>query len=162
MSKNQSSKVEQEPVAWRKMCDDGFYHLFHQNVGWKDSSGFEPLYDKPFNADELQKENKELKIMYGDTIGQISLLDAKCDVLQTKLDLSRRKLTELSKDEALENLYQLAMGQEREIVKLEKERDALMAAAKLGLHELEWWLENSACKATQKAIEALKKAGVTP
>jgi len=112
--------------------------------------------------DELTTERDEYKQRMQRLMRSQFEITKERDALQVKLDISRRKLTELSKAEALENLYQLAMGQEREIVKLEKERDALTMATKLALHELEWWLENYACKATQKAIEALKKAGVTP
>jgi len=95
----------------------------------------------------------------------IAKLTAERDALQAKLDISRRKLTELSKAEALENLYQLAMGQEREIVKLEKERDALTMAAELALDFVEWvWREvslNDFGEDMRANIEyALKKAGV--
>ena len=34
----------QEPVAWRKKSANGEWVLYYQNVGWKDLSGFEPLY----------------------------------------------------------------------------------------------------------------------
>lgn len=35
----------QQPVAWRKLNDDGeTWSLFHQLVGWKDTTGFEPLF----------------------------------------------------------------------------------------------------------------------
>jgi len=99
-------------------------------------------------------------------------LTAERDALQAKLDISRRKLTELSKAEALENLYQLAMGQEREIVKLEKERDALTMAAELALgalmksavylFDIETDYSVATIESINEAIEALKKAGVTP
>jgi hypothetical protein len=36
-----------QAVAWRKKGTDGFWHLYYQNVGWKDCSGFEPLYPHP-------------------------------------------------------------------------------------------------------------------
>lgn len=100
----------------------------------------------------------------------IAKLTAVRHALQSKLDISRRKLTELSKAEALENLYQLAMGQEREIVKLEKERDALTMAAKLALgalmksavylFDIETDCSVATVESINEAIEALKKAGV--
>jgi len=129
-----------------------------------------------------------------------TIVEQERDALQVKLDLSRRKLTELSKAEALENLYQLAMGQEREIVKLEKERDdfayrydtasnlttsaldalskalterdVLMDAARLALgalmksavylFDIETDYSVATVESINEAIEALKKAGVTP
>lgn len=38
------AKPEQEPVAWRKKDETGRYYLYYQADGWKDPSGFEPLY----------------------------------------------------------------------------------------------------------------------
>lgn len=61
MSKDHLIKVKQEPVAWRKMCNDGAYHLFYQNVGWKDSTGFEPLYVAPLEMESILKERNNLK-----------------------------------------------------------------------------------------------------
>jgi len=75
MNKEQSSKVEQEPVAYWIPKADQFCKA--DATGRPFAKAWKPLYDKPFNAEELQKENKELKIMYSDAIGQISLLDAK-------------------------------------------------------------------------------------
>jgi len=131
---------------------------------------------------------------------RVMTVTAERDALQAKLDISRRKLTELSKAEALENLYQFAMGQEREIVKLEKERDdfayrydtasnlttsaldalskaltdrdALMDSARLALgalmksavylFDIETDYSVATVESINDAIEALKKAGVTP
>ena len=44
--KARALKAEQvgEPVAWRKKSANGEWVLYYQNVGWKDLSGFEPLY----------------------------------------------------------------------------------------------------------------------
>lgn len=33
-----------EPVAWRKLGEDGTWTLFYTNIGWKDPTGFEALY----------------------------------------------------------------------------------------------------------------------
>ena len=40
--------MQAEPVAWRKRRDDVLgWALLHQSVGWKDTTGIEPLYAAP-------------------------------------------------------------------------------------------------------------------
>jgi len=59
MSKEQSSKVEQEPVAYWIPKADQFCK--EDTTGRPFAKAWESLYDKPFNAEELVKENNELK-----------------------------------------------------------------------------------------------------
>ena len=40
--------MQAEPVAWRKRRDDVLgWALLHQSVGWKDTTGIEPLFAAP-------------------------------------------------------------------------------------------------------------------
>jgi len=68
----QASRVahQAQPVTWRKKGSDGCWNLYHQNVGWKDCLGFEPLYTHPMqqvavNEREPMSDDQAMNLVSG-------------------------------------------------------------------------------------------------
>jgi len=90
MSKEQSSKVEQEPVAYWIPKADQFCKADY--TGRPFAKAWEPLYDKPFNAEELQKENKALLMANLDLSNWFNALKTDYDELKEATKLALKTL----------------------------------------------------------------------